>query len=308
MGFRWRWRSAPALPRGEAASDGALAFGAILREPRLLYRLPRGQARRLAEQADRFAGALLEDAVPPGARGPARASAERVRRAARRWLSFDELRVDSLEALLDAAGTEERGLGRCLTMLHREAPEFDDGAGALAVAAVLELAPGLPRLPHEHSSVLLLAASRQAAGFLRGERSMPHARAGGERAAIEAALGVVDRICADRRMLPFEARVAPEPPVRAEQSIRLWRDAGTCVVRFAGTASARRWEHARDVQAFGAVLAHPRILDSLVADERARAARDAASVARRLLEGPAAPGAELRPAAERVHRICMPAA
>ena len=55
--FRRLLRANAEAPPPSANPAASLAFRALLREPRLLHRLPRPQARRLAEQADPVAAA-----------------------------------------------------------------------------------------------------------------------------------------------------------------------------------------------------------------------------------------------------------
>ena len=299
--FRRLLRADVEAPPPSAHPAASLAFRALLREPRLLHRLPRPQARRLAEQADQFAAALTRSDPEVAEWAMLRERAGHVTRAARRWLSLEDMRGEGPQAMLLSARAGEGGFGQCLHALQRDAPEVNDSTGALAVAAVLELSPdGLPRLAPEQCMVLMLAASRQAAGFLRGERGMPHARPGAEAAAVGDALEVVDRVCSQQRTLPFEATLANAAPVRAEQAVGLWRDAATCAERFAPTGSATRWNNGRDVHAFTAVLARPGVLTTLTGEERDRAAADAVRVAARLLEVAPAEGFDPRRAAERV--------
>ncbi len=306
MAISWPFRRLSRVVDAEplptpASSAASLAFRAILREPRLLHRLPRPQARRLAEQADAFAAALMRSDPTVAEWGMLRERAQHVTRAARRWLTLDDMRGESPDAMLLSARAGAGGFGQCLHALQRDAPEVNDSVGALALAAVLELAPvGLPRLGPAQCSVLMLAASRQAAGFLRGERGMPHARPGGEAAAVGEALQVVDRVHAEQRTLPFEAPLARAAAIRAEQAVGLWRDAATCAARFAPTDSARRWNNGRDIHAFAAILALPRVLRTLAPEERDRVSEDAARVASRLLEAAPRDARDLRPAAEAV--------
>lgn len=299
--FRRAVRPVPVPLSPPVHSAASLAFRALLREPRLLHRLPRPQARRLAEQADQFADALMRSDPGVADWDALRERAPHVLRAARRWLSLEEMRGEGMHAMLRSAREGGGGFGQCLHALQREAPEVDDNVGALAVAAVLELSPdGLPRLAPEQCTVLMLAASRQAAGFLRGERGMPHTRPGGEASAVAEALGVVDLVCSAQHTLPFEATLARAAQVRAEQAVGLWRDAATCAERFAPTASARRWNNGRDVHAFAAVLARPGVLRTLLSEEGHLLAADAARVATRLLDVVPGAGVDPRPAAERV--------
>ncbi len=305
MAFAWPFRRSSRMVLAEpplsAQSAASLAFRAILREPRLLHRLPRPQARRLAEQADAFAASLMRSDPTVAEWAMLRERAQHVTRAARRWLTLEEIRGESPEAMLVSARVGEGGFGQCLFALARDAPEVNDSVGALALAAVLELAPArLPSLAPAQRSVLMLAASRQAAGFLRGERGMPHARPGGEAEAVGEALQVVDVMHAEQRTLPFDAPLARSAPIRAEQAVSLWRDAATCAERFAPTDSARRWNNGRDVHAFAAILARPGVLGSLVPDECHRMTADAARVAMRLLELEPRDAVDPRPAAEAV--------
>lgn len=305
MALAWPFRRfsrvvAPEPPLS-ASSAASLAFRAILREPRLLHRLPRPQARRLAEQADAFAASLMRSDPDVAEWGMLRERAQHVTRAARRWLTLDEIRGESPEAMLHSARAGAGGFGQCLFAIQRDAPEVNDSVGALALAAVLELAPArLPHLAPEQCSVLMLAASRQAAGFLRGERGMPHARPGGEAEAVGEALQVVDRVHAEQRTLPFEAPLARAAPIRAEQAVSLWRDAATCAERFAPTESARRWNNGRDIHAFAAILARPGVRATLIPEESHRLTADAARVALRLLELAPRGAVDPRPAAEAV--------
>lgn len=264
---------------------GCMAFKTLLREPRILHRLPRHQARRLAEQASSFAAALTRGEIDVFDAAALRARAQHVARATRRWLAFEEIRGDSVATMLASASRRDMtGLGAMLRTLARETPEFNDGSGALAVAVVLELAAeGVRTLAPDQAELLLLASTRHAASFLRGERSMPHVRPGSESAAILDALRVADRIYTERRAMPLDVTPSGHAAVRAELEVGLWRDGTTCADRLAASPTAPMWRNARDGHAFAAVQAFPRILHALVPEEADALAHDASRAAGKVL-------------------------
>ena len=264
--------------RGEPAEPGRLAFASVSSEPSLLRRLPREQARRLAEQAGTAAQALIAGKHADLDGVQARAAANRVLRVVRDFIARDEVCGGSIDDMVRSATLRDAdGLGGFLRGLEAAALQPTDGTARLAASAVTALgANGVRRLEREDAERLMFAASRGAASFARGdvEVSAPDTAAGSARAA----LLVVGEVCAGWRTLPLPPMIAGTQRERAEMLLGLWRDGIVCAEHADGAAK-RLWEDARDGHAFGAVWLLPQMLSALVEAEAELLSRDARSAA-----------------------------
>ena len=267
-------RHRPADAPAEAAFP--LLAGSLGRDPLLLNRLPREQARRLSD--------TVLAASTNGDRSPQVDAAIRTFRAA------------------DATPADARP--RSLGLLLADLALARAGEDGLALHAAIELGPdALPA--HARAATLAALALADVVAVQRGRQPPVAADAARSDAACRAALAAIGAVHAAHGTLPFEPARSDDPrrpePDGAVPARDTWRDAALCAALL-GPARPPLWNAARDAAAFALLLLHPSSIGGLAPQEAACLAGDATRAGRLVLRH-----APPRPVAEAARRVLVTA-